>query len=154
MRLNKQCLKNNYLVKILLLVLLVGIFTMSSEQVAQADTRLGTDIYAEGKLGYAYDIYKKPMGSKNNKRIRGTKTDYGKLYRLRSYEKVNNKTSYKAYLNGKFQGYIDTRAFITVKSLDNVTSLVLPSFKTNTRNVYAEGKLAYAYDIYNKPIGS
>ncbi|EIZ2693291.1 hypothetical protein ARP32_003217, partial [Listeria monocytogenes] len=76
MRLNKQCLKNNYLVKILLLVLLVGIFTMSSEQVAQADTRLGTDIYAEGKLGYAYDIYKKPMGSKNNKRIRGTKTDY------------------------------------------------------------------------------
>lgn len=154
MRLNKQFLKNNYLVKILLLVLIVGVFTMSTEQAVKADTRLGTDIYAEGKLAYAYDIYTKPMGSKNNKRVRGTKTDYGKLYSLRSYEKVNNKTSYKAYLNGKFQGYIDTRAFITVNALDNVTSLILPSFKSNSRNVYAEGKLACAYDIYNKPIGS
>ncbi|MBC2164842.1 GW dipeptide domain-containing protein [Listeria booriae] len=154
MRLAKQ-LQGSKVIKLILLMFFISVFTIifTGETVVAADKRI-TDIFAEGKLGAAYDIYKQPLGSKNNKKVRSTKTDYGKLYRLRSYVQIDNRLSYKAYLNGKFQGYIDIRAFLYVQPVDNITALLLPSFISKTKNVYAEGTLAAAYDIYKYPVGT
>lgn len=142
------------LCKAFVLVIFVSVLTAIASEKVYASNKLITDIYAEGKLGAAYDLYKQPLGTKNNQRVRATKQDYGKLYRLRSYVRIDNRISYKAYLHGKFQGYIDVRAFLYVQPVDSITALLLPSFISKTKNVYAEGTLAAAYDIYKYPVGT
>ncbi|EGC8681580.1 hypothetical protein H9020_002924, partial [Listeria monocytogenes] len=59
-----------------------------------------------------------PIGSKNNKKVRVTRKDYGKTYRIRTVVNNSTHTSYKVYLNGIYQGYIDYRALHKINFID------------------------------------
>ncbi|MBC1705796.1 hypothetical protein HB968_14115 [Listeria welshimeri] len=140
--------------KLLLFVLLVAMVFVLMRDEAYASEKRVTDIHAEGVLVYAYDITKNPTGTKNNKKVRGTKKDYGKKYKLREVVKIGSSNSYKVYLNGKYQGYIDARAMSKVKGVNEITEVLLSSFKTKSKSVYCEGTLVSAYNIYKNPIGT
>lgn len=144
----------NVLKKLLLFVLLVAMVFVLMRDEAYASEKRVTDIHAEGVLVYAYDITKNPTGTKNNKKVRGTKKDYGKKYKLREVVKIGSSNSYKVYLNGKYQGYIDARAMSKVKGVNEITEVLLSSFKTKSKSVYCEGTLVSAYNIYKNPIGT
>ncbi|MBC1342352.1 hypothetical protein HCX58_13930 [Listeria welshimeri] len=140
--------------KLLLFVLLVAMVFVLMRDEAYASEKRVTEIHAEGVLVYAYDITKNPTGTKNNKKVRGTKKDYGKKYKLREVVKIGSRNSYKVYLNGKYQGYIDARAMSKVKGVNEITEVLLSSFKTKSKSVYCEGTLVSAYNIYKNPIGT
>lgn len=144
----------NVLKKLLLFVLLVAMVFVLMRDEAYASEKRVTEIHAEGVLVYAYDITKNPTGTKNNKKVRGTKKDYGKKYKLREVVKIGSRNSYKVYLNGKYQGYIDARAMSKVKGVNEITEVLLSSFKTKSKSVYCEGTLVSAYNIYKNPIGT